>query len=120
MNDPRQTVSIHPYFKVKPGKMAEAKAILARFLGKVASEPGNLFYDFTLNGDVVFCREAYIGAKGVLAHLENVGPILAEFLKVADLFRLELHGAPEELEKLKGPFADLKPEWYVFECGVKR
>jgi hypothetical protein len=43
--------------------------------------PGNLFYEFTVNGDEVFCREGYADAEGLLAHLENVGVVPAEKLR---------------------------------------
>jgi hypothetical protein len=61
-----------------------------------------------------------VGAEGLLKHIENVGPVLGECLKIADVLRLELHGARAQLEKLKGPLAHLKPEWFEFECGVSR
>ena len=120
MIQPEKVVSIHPYFRIKPGKMAEAKNLLQQMVALVTTESDNLYYDFTINGDVVFCREAYAGAEGLLKHVENVGPVLAEYLKLADILRVEVHGAAADLEKLKGPLAGLKPEWFVFECGVVR
>ena len=50
-------VSLHPYFKVPPDKMPHLKAILPEFAAKTRNETGNLFYEFTINGDEVFCRE---------------------------------------------------------------
>ena len=120
MPSPAKIVSIHPYFKVKPGNMARAKAALPEFLARTSNESTNLFYDFTINGDVIFCREAYLGAEGLLRHLENVEPVLKEFLKLVDILRVEVHGSAEELARLKEPMAALKPEWFQFECGVTR
>ena len=120
MIHPEEVVSIHPYFKVHPGRMTPAKDLLRQMVARTLTESANLFYDFTINGDVVFCREAYVGAEGLLKHVENVGPVLAEFLKLADVLRVEIHGANAHIEKLKGPLAGLKPEWFVFECGVVR
>ncbi len=100
--------------------MPQAKELLRQMVARTSPESANLYYDFTIQGDVVFCREAYVGAEGLLAHVENVGPILAEFLKLADVLRVEIHGTNANLEKLKGPLAGLKPEWFVFECGVVR
>jgi quinol monooxygenase YgiN len=108
-------VTLHPYFKVHPGKLKGFKAGLPAFVEKTASEEKNLFYEFTVNGDEVFCREGYTDAEGLLVHLENVGALLAEALKIADLIRLEVHGPVAELEKLKGPLAHLKPAWFVME-----
>ena len=105
-------VSLHPYFKVHPGKLDELKASLPRFVEKTATEKQMVFYDFTMNGDELFCREAYESAEGLLAHLENVGALFAETLKIADLTRLEVHGPVEELEKLKGPLAHLNPAFF--------
>jgi quinol monooxygenase YgiN len=120
MIDPSKVVSIHPYFKVKPGNLARAKAALAEFVTKTSGESGNLYYDFTINRDTIFCREAYVGAEGLLIHVENIGAVLAEFLKLVDVARVEVHGSAQELAKLKAPLADLKPEWYELECGVRR
>ena len=120
MIDPSNVVSIHPYFRVKPGKLAEAKAKLSEFISQTSRETGNLCYDFTIRDDVIFCREAYVGAEGLLTHLDNVGVVLGEFLELVDVIRVEVHGAAAELEKLAGPLAGLKPEWYVFDSGVRR
>ena len=120
MKNPENVVSIHPYFKVKSGKMAEAKKLLSQMVARTSGEAANLYYDFTIKGDVVFCREAYVGADGLLRHVENVGPVLGEFLKIADVLRVEIHGARANLDMLKGPLANLNPEWFEFECGVSR
>ena len=106
-------VSLHPYFKVHPGKLDEFKAALPGFVQATATETKNLFYDFTVNGDEVFCREGYDGAEALLTHLENVGAMLAEAFKLADLVRLEVHGPAAELEKLRSPLAHLEPAWFV-------
>lgn len=108
-------VTLHPYFKVHAGKLEAFKAGFSGFAEKTASEEKNLFYEFTVNGDEVFCREAYADAEGLLAHLENVGALLAEALKIGDLIRLEVHGPAAELDKLRGPLAHLNPAWFVQE-----
>ena len=109
MSQPANVVSVHPYFKVKPGKLEAFKAALPAFIEKTAAEKGNLYYDFTISEDVVYCREAYVGADGFLAHLDGVGPLLIELLKLADIARLEVHGPAEELDKLRPRMADMKP-----------
>ncbi|HEV3410010.1 MAG TPA: hypothetical protein VG095_06940 [Chthoniobacterales bacterium] len=117
MKLPRNFVSLHPYFKAHPGKLEAFKAGLGAFREKTAMEEKNLFYDFTLNGDEIFCREGYDGAEALLAHLENVGALLADALKIADLTRLEVHGPAAELDKLREPLAHLKPQWFVLDEG---
>ena len=62
----RQSAST--YFKVPPDKMPYLKAILPEFAAKTRNETGNLFYEFTINGDEVFCREAYVNAEALLRH----------------------------------------------------
>jgi quinol monooxygenase YgiN len=103
---------LHPYFKVPSDKMPHLKAILPEFAAKTRNETGNLFYEFTINGDEVFCREGYVNAEALLAHLENVGAMLAQALAMADLIRIEVHGPAAELAKLKEPLAHLKPAWF--------
>ena len=120
MSLPANTVSIHPYFKAHPGKEGAFRQSLPTFIEKTAGEEKNLYYEFSSNGDEFFCREGYAGADGVLAHLDNVGALLAELLKLGDLTRIEFHGPAEELEKLRGPLASLNPAWFVIECRVDR
>ena len=105
-------VSLHPYFKAHPGKLEEFKGSFPAFIEKTKTEQKNLFYEFSVNGDEIFCREAYADAEGLLAHLEGVGALLAEALKRGDLIRLEVHGPAAELAKLKGPLAHLNPAWF--------
>jgi quinol monooxygenase YgiN len=120
MSLPSNVVSIHPYFKVHPGKLDEFKTLMRAFVAKTESEEGNLYYEFTINDGVVFCREGYVGAEGALAHLTNVGDLIAEALKISDVLRLELHGPAEELEKMKAPMAAMNPAMFALEWGVRR
>jgi quinol monooxygenase YgiN len=108
-------VSLHPYFKVHPRKVDAIKAMLPQFVEKTATEKAVVFYEFTMNGDELFCREAYENAEGLLAHLDNVGALLAEAMKMADLTRIEVHGPTAELEKLKEPLAHLKPAFFILK-----
>ncbi|HEY2799379.1 MAG TPA: hypothetical protein VGI85_02205 [Chthoniobacterales bacterium] len=64
------------------------KAILPEFAAKTRNETGNFFYEFTINGDEVFCREGYINAEALLAHLDNVSAMLAQALTMAELIRI--------------------------------
>ena len=115
MNPLSNSVSLHPYFKVHPGKLEALKSAMPAFVEKTSTEEKNLFYGFKINGDEVFRREAYADADGVLKHLDNVGVLLAEALKIADLIRVELHGPANELDKLRKPLAHLNPAWFVLE-----
>ena len=111
-------VSLHPYFRVHPGKAEAVKTFFPQFVEKTAKEKDCLFYGFTSNGEEMFCREAYENADGLLAHLENIGALLAEMLKMADLTRVEVHGPAAELEKLKKPLAHLNPEFFVLDASL--
>src|SRR3954463_8049825 len=101
MNELSRFVSLHPYFNVPTDKMPYLKAILPEFAAKTRNETANLFYDFTINGDQVFCREGYVDAEALLAHLDNVSPLLVKALSRAELVRIEVHGPAAELAKLK-------------------
>src|SRR5437763_16110360 len=97
---------------VHSDKKPHLKAILPEFAAKKRNKTGNPFYEFTINGDEVFCREGYFEAEALLAHLENVGAMLAQTMAMADLIRIEVHGPAAELAKLKEPLAHLKPAWF--------
>jgi quinol monooxygenase YgiN len=115
MNQLSRFVSLHPYFKVPSDKMPYLKAILPEFAAKTRNETGNLFYEFTINGDEVFCREGYVNAEALLAHLDNVSAMLAQTLTMAELLRIEVHGPAAELQKLKEPLAELNPAWFELD-----
>ena len=120
MADHSNVVSIHPYFQIREGKEEVVKALLPEFVAKVEKEEAALYYDFTLHGNELFCREAYVGAAGALAHVENVGPELEKLFTLAEITRIEVHGPADELEKLKDPFAELNPSWWEYRCGLSR
>jgi len=44
MLQPENIVSIHPYFRVNPGKMTEAKDLLRQMVARTSSESANLYY----------------------------------------------------------------------------
>jgi quinol monooxygenase YgiN len=119
MRNHPNAVSINPYFAIKPGQLETVKAKLPQFVERTASEPKCLFYGFTMHGEALFCQEAYEGAEGVLAHLDNVGALLGELLELAELTRLEIHGPAEELRKLEGPLASMGPTYYTWQCGLE-
>jgi hypothetical protein len=112
--------TIVPYFRIHEGKLEAVKAACEQFIERAEREERILYYGFSFSGDQVHCREGYTDSDGVLAHLENIGPLLVEFLKLADLTRLEIHGPAEELAKLRGPLADFKPEYFTLEYGFRR
>ena len=106
-------VSLHPYFRVPPDKMNALKEVLPEFLAKTRNEAGNLFYEFSINGDEVFCREGYVNAEALVEHLGNVKAMLDVALTMAELIRVEVHGPAAQLEKLREPLAHLNPAWFV-------
>ena len=112
--------TIVPYFKVHSGKLEGFKELCGRFVEKTGEESKCLYYGFSFDGDQAHCREGYEDAEGLLAHLENVGSLLEESLKIADIDRLEVHGPEEELAKLREPMADLNPQFFALEYGFRR
>ncbi len=109
-----------PYFEVSDGKLGAFKELCEKFVKKTNEEPKCLYYGFSFDGDLAHCREGYADAAGVLAHLENVGILLEASLKISKLTRLEIHGPEEELAKLRGPLAGLKPQFFTLEYGFRR
>lgn len=112
--------SIAPYFKVPAENLAQFKELCAKFVASSQKEDKCLYYGFTFDGHLAHCREGYADAEGLLAHLENVGPLLQEALQVAEIVRLEVHGPAAELDKLRGPLAELNPQFFTLECGFRK
>lgn len=115
-----KSCSIAPYFKVHAGRLDAFKGLCERFIEKARTEPKCLYYGFTFRDDQVHCREGYEDAEGVLTHLDNVGQLLEEAFKIADVTRLEIHGPADELAKLKEPLRDLDVEYFTLEYGFRR
>jgi quinol monooxygenase YgiN len=112
--------TIAPYFEIQEGQLAAFKNLDRQFVERTKNEPGCVHYAFSYNGNNAHCREGYDDAKAVLAHLENIGHILQEALKISRLTRLELHGPAGELDRLRAPLAHLPVEWYAVEGGIRR
>jgi quinol monooxygenase YgiN len=119
MKFPNNLVTLHPYFQVMPGKLAEVRALLPEFVALTQTESACVFYEFTRHGETIFCREGYAGAAGVMAHLDNVGELLGKLLALTEVTRMELHGPAAELDALRGPLAHLTADFFVSECGIE-
>lgn len=109
-----------PYFEVQEDKLAAFKALGTQFVAKTRTETGCKHYAFSFNGNTAHCREGYDSAEAMLAHLENVGGLLGEALKLAKLVRLEVHAPTAEIEKLRAPMSSLNPQFFVLETGIRR
>jgi quinol monooxygenase YgiN len=112
--------SIVPYFRVPEENQEKFKALCEKFVEKTCSEPQCHYYGFSFSGDLAHCREAYADAQGLLDHLQNVGSLLQEALKIAELVRLEVHGPESELAKLREPLANLNPQFFTLEYGFRK
>lgn len=111
--------TIVPYFNVHEGQLESFKNLCIQFVERTREEPKCLYYGFSFAEDQAHCREGYADADGLLAHLENVGALLEEALKIADITRLEVHGPEQELSKLRGPLSDLNPQFFTVEFGFR-
>ncbi len=120
MSQLSKAVSIHPYFKINEGRVDDFKSLMNDFVASTSSETACLYYDFSICGDVAFCREAYVDADAILAHLGNVGAHLEASGSLAEMIRLEMHGPADQLDKLRGPLADLPVEYFVQVTGVQK
>ena len=120
MQSPDTCCTLVPYFKVNEGQLGAFKALCERFVAQTRKEPGCVHYAFSFDGDAVHCREGYDNAAALLAHLDNVGPILQEALQLAAITRLEVHGPAAELDKLRQPLAGLNPTYFALGPGFRR
>lgn len=120
MFKPDTCCTLVPYFKIADGQLAAFKAIGERFVAKTRTETGCVHYAFSFAGQEAHCREGYDDAAGMLAHLENVGALLQEVLKISEITRLEVHGPAAELAKLREPLAGLNPKFFELAAGIRR
>ncbi len=111
--------TIVPYFKVPSGELEAFKKICEQMVTQTSSETKCLYYGFSFDGDQAHCREGYEDAEALLAHLDNIGPLLEEALKIAEITRLEVHGPAGELKKLREPLTKLQPQFFLLEYGFR-
>jgi len=120
MISPDTCCTLVPYFKIADGQLDAFKAIGEQFVAKTRSEPGCVHYAFSFLGQQAHCREGYDDAAAMLAHLGNVGALLQEVLKIAEIVRLEVHAPASEIAKLREPMASLNPQWFEIGGGFRR
>jgi hypothetical protein len=109
-----------PYFEVQEGQLAAFKALGPKFVAKTRTESGCRHYVFSYSGNIAHCREGYDSGDAILAHLQSVGDLLGEALKIAKIIRLEVHAPAAEIEKLRGPMSSLNPQFFALEEGIRR
>ena len=112
--------TIVPYFKVEKENQAIFRDLSKKIVEKTRDEAGCLYYGYSFSGDQAHCREGYQDAAALLAHLENIGSLLQEALTYSEIIRLEVHGPEDELEKLRAPLANLKPQFFTLEYGFRK
>jgi hypothetical protein len=114
-------VTISPYFVIKDGQIDKARQFMTALVEKTKSEEACLYYGFTIHGNRLHCREGYRDGAGALAHLDNVGALLGEWLESGsvELTELQIHGAEAELAKLREPLAGMNPDYWVLEQGFR-
>lgn len=112
--------SIAPYFKVPAENLSQFKELCAKFVQSSQKESKCLYYGFSFDGENAHCREGYADADGLLAHLDNVGPLLQEALQLTEITRLEIHGPADQVDKLRGPLAELNAQFFTLECGFRK
>ena len=112
--------TIVPYFHVPAEHLDAFKALCERFVARTETESGCLYYGFSFDGEAAHCREGYVNAEALLAHIENVGDLLQEAAKISEITRLEVHGPEAELAKVREPMAALNPQFFALEFGFRR
>ena len=87
--------TIQPTFTIKDLKKAEP--FMKKCVDLTKNEEGCMYYGWTIQGDKLFCREAYVDAAAVQAHLDNIVPSVGEMLDsgAASLDKIEFHGPKE-------------------------
>jgi len=120
MSDKDICCTLVPYFKIHEGQLGAFKQGCEAFVEKTQTEPGCMFYAFSFDGNEAHCREGYADADAVLQHLDNVGALLEEALKISDITRLEVHAPESEVAKLREPLSGLNPQFFILATGFRR
>ncbi len=122
MSQSDNAVTIHPYFKVNNEKLQAFKRLAEDLLETTRGEMGCLFYGFTYSEGEAYCREGYQDAESLAAHLDNVRDLTQKLESISELFRLEVHGPKNEIDKLREwpSIKKLSPKYYVLQGGFRK
>ncbi len=120
MFEPDACCTLAPCFEIQEGQLPAVKTLVRQLVERARSESGCLHYAFSFDGHTAHCREGYVNAEAVLAHLKNVGELVGQLLEKSRLVRLEVHAPAEEVEKLRAPMAALGAQFFVLEPGIRR
>lgn len=118
--------TIQPVFTLTD--QAKAEPFMKQCVDATATEEGCIYYGWTIKGDKLYCREAYVDGDAVNVHLEGALPIVGAMLDsgAASLDKIELHGPAVELAKCKATgdelgaiFHETYATWSKFTHPVK-
>lgn len=112
--------TLAPCFEIQEGQLPAFQALCRQLVERARTEAGCLHYAFSFSGHVAHCREGYVNAEAVLAHLQHVGALVGQLLQIARVVRFEVHAPAEELEKLRGPMAALEARFFELGEGFRR
>ncbi len=82
-------------WSIKPDGADKFKKLGAAAIDAVRSgEPGTLGYQwyFNADGNKCYLSESFDSSESLLTHLENIGPVLPQFLEISDITRFEVFG----------------------------
>jgi quinol monooxygenase YgiN len=82
---------------------AAAEPFMAEMVEATRAEKGCVYYGWTICGNKLFCREAYVDGPAVVEHFRNAVPLVGAMLEsgAASLDKIEIHGPASEVEKTK-------------------
>ena len=109
--------TIVPYFEVQPAHLDDFKALCERFVAKTEEEPDCLYYGFAFDGHAAHCREGYVNAAGLLAHLRERRS--ATRRGVQDLRDYPSRGARPGIRARQASRAAGRPQPAVLHIGVR-
>ena len=109
--------TVHAYYDLTDE--AKAEPVLADLARRTKKEGGCVYYGWTKAGDTLFCREGYVDSGAVLAHLSNVASCTG-LAGCTRLRRLELHGPPAELDKLRDTARQMGAQCFERHSGFQR
>ena len=117
-------MSTHIYWilevAIKPGKLADFRAVANDLIAVTKSEPGTLAYEWNLShGDgVCHIYERYQDSEAMIKHVQSFGNFAARFMEACRPLRFDVYGTPSK--EAKAALSDLNPTYFNFLGGFHR
>jgi len=99
-----------------------ARPIVKKIIKETSKETGCGYFSWAKKGNQLLMEASFIDSKSLLTHFEKIRPFINTLTAgPAKMSKLEIHGAPSEISKIKGDvYLNALQARYIDDSGGKK